>query len=328
MDDKGCNNVLITGGAGFIGSYVCKLILGLGYQPVVLDAFIQYISPFESSYQKYLEYRFKDTKSRIIFERGDTRDKNDVRRLMSLYKPQYIIHLAALPIADLSYTHPQEAISSIINATVNILDTINEHNFVKRFVYISSSMVYGDFKEIPAPEDHPKSPKDIYGGTKLAGEILTETYSRRFGIKYTIIRPSAVYGPTDVNRRVSQVFIENAMKGEKLIVHGGGENILDFTYVEDIAQGIVKATFSPGGENQIFNITRGQGRSLLEYAELLRKYFPKLEIQTKPFIVYRPKRGALSIKKAQELTGYSPMYCLEDGLDHYIDFMRELEDCK
>ncbi|MFN2281470.1 MAG: NAD-dependent epimerase/dehydratase family protein, partial [Anaerolineales bacterium] len=72
-------------------------------------------------------------------------------------------------------------------------------DFVERFVYISSSMIYGDFQEIPAPEDHPKRPKDIYGGTKYAGEIMTETYSRRYGIPYSIVRPSAVYGPYDIN---------------------------------------------------------------------------------------------------------------------------------
>lgn len=321
MDGK---NVLVTGGAGLIGSYICRQLLAKGHQPIVYDAFIQYISPFESCYQKYLEYRFKGIRQKIAFERGDTRDKGDIRRVILEYSPEIIIHLAALPIADLSFTHTEETISSILNGTVNILDTIREVDLVDRFVYASSSMIYGDFIEVPAHEDHPKAPKDIYGGTKLAGEILTETYGRRYGIKYTIIRPSAVYGPTDVNRRVSQIFLENAFKGEKLILHGGGETNLDFTYVEDVAQGFVLAALSPEGENQVFNITRGEGRTLKDYVDILKSYFPNLETEIMPLEFYRPKRGALSIKKAVRLLGYAPKYSLEDGIKKYIQFNNEV----
>ncbi|MFC1824275.1 NAD-dependent epimerase/dehydratase family protein [Thermodesulfobacteriota bacterium] len=320
------NKILITGGAGFIGSFICRQLLEVGCQPVVYDAFIQYVSPFESFYQKYLEYRFKGIKEKVIFERGDTRDKNDLRRVVHKYRPSAIIHLAALPIADMSFTHPEETVGSIINGTVNVLDIVSEVDFVQRFVYASSSMVYGDFIEIPATEDHPKAPKDIYGGTKLAGEILTETYSRRYGIKHTIVRPSAVYGPTDVNRRVSQIFLENAFKGKKLSLHGGGESALDFTYVDDAARGFVLATLSPEGENQVFNITRGEGRTLRNFVDILKEYFSDLEIEMKSLEFYRPKRGALSVEKANKLLGYSPEYALEDGIEKYIQFFKEINN--
>lgn len=320
--------ILVTGGAGFIGSYVCRKLLARNYQPIVYDAFIQYVSPFESIYQKALELRFKDIKEQIVFERGDTREKNHIREIIVKYKPEVILHLANLPIADLSFTHTEEALGSIINGTVNILDVIREVDFVKRFVYASSSMIYGDFITIPAPEDHPKRPKDIYGATKLSTEILIEAYSRRYGIPYTIIRPSAVYGPTDVNRRVSQIFLENAMEGRKLILHGGGENCLDFTYVEDVAEGIVFASFSPKGENETFNITRGEGRSLLEYVDILKRYFPNLETEIKPMQWFRPKRGALCIQKARELLGYDPRFSLEEGIERYVQFAKAIRQQK
>ena len=315
-------NVLITGGAGFIGSTICSKLVEQGYQPVVIDSFIQYISPFKSKYQKYLEYRFKGFKEKVIIERGDIRYKNDVQRVISKYQPSIIIHLAALPIADLCFTHPEEAITSILNGTVNILDIIKDLDFIERFVYTSSSMVYGDFVEIPIREEAPKCPKDNYGGTKLAGEILTESYSRHFGIKYSIVRPSAVYGPTDVNQRVGQIFIENALKNEKIVLHGGGENMLDFTYIEDIADGFILASFKPEGENQTFNITRGEGRSLKELATILQQFFPNLDTEVKPMQVYRPKRGALSIEKAKKLLGYSPKYSLEEGIAEYVEFYK------
>ena len=312
--------ILVTGGAGLIGSFVCRRLLEKGYHPVVFDAFIQYVSPFQSSYQKYLELRFEDILGRVIFERGDTREISDVRRVIMKYRPSIIIHLAALPIADLSFTHTEETVGSIINGTVNVLESIRDLGGFQRFVYASSSMIYGDFLEIPAPEEHPKAPKDIYGGTKLAGEILTETYGRRLGIEYTIVRPSAVYGPTDINCRVIQVFLENVLKGKSIVVYGGNENILDFTYVEDCADGFVLAALSKKAHNQIFNITRGEGRSLDECVSIIKKYFPHLEVESKSMQKNRPRRGALSIRKAKEILGFNPKYSLEDGMVKYIEF--------
>lgn len=317
-------NVLVTGGAGLIGSHICRRLLAEGYQPVVYDAFVQYISPFESRYQKFLERRFQGIRDQIIFKRGDTRDKYDVQRTIVEYRPEIVIHLAALPIADFSFVHPEETVGSILLGTINVLDTIKEVDFVKRLVYTSSSMVYGDFQEVPCPEEHPKRPKDVYGGTKLAGEIMVETYGRRYGIEYTIVRPSAVYGPTDVNQRVGQIFVENAMSGQVLTLHGGGENVLDFTYVEDSAEGILLAATKAEGANEVFNITRGEGRSLLEFAEILKEHFPELKLKVEPMKVYRPRRGALSIKKARERLGFDPKYSLEQGVKKYIEFYRRV----
>lgn len=318
--------ILVTGGAGFIGSFICRNLLKRGYQPVIYDEYIQYISPLESQYHKHLAYRFRGIKDKCIFERGDTRHKLNLRDVISRHEPEAIIHMANMPLADLSFHHPEEAVSSILGGTVNILDALPEFSFVKRLVYASSSMVYGDFLEIPCPEDHPKKPKDIYGATKYAIETLIEAYGRRHGIKYNIVRPSAVYGPTDANRRVSQIFIENALRGETLELHGGGEAMLDFTYVEDIAQGLVLATITPDVENETFNITTGNGRSLLEYAEIVQKYIPGLDIKIMPHRGHRPKRGSLSIEKAGKLLGYKPQYSLETGIPIYIDYLRQIHE--
>lgn len=317
---------LITGGAGFIGARVCRQLLELGHQPIVYDAFVQYISPFESFYQKFLEWRFKGIREQVIFERGDTRDKYDVHRIITKHRPNVIIHLAALPIADFSFEHPEETVSSILLGALNFLDSIKDQDFVERFVFASSSMVYGDFLEVPCPEDHPKKPKDIYGGTKLAGEVMVETYGRRFGLEYCIVRPSAVYGPTDVNRRVVQIFLEKALAGETLVLHGG-DSTLDFTYVEDIASGFVLAGTHPQAANQVFNITRGQGRTLKELVDILKLYFPALETRIEPHRVYRPKRGSLSIAKAREVLGFEPRFTLEEGIGRYVEFYRKSNSC-
>jgi len=320
------SKVLITGGAGFIGSYVCRKLLEMGHEVVAYDAFVHYISPLKSVLKDFFELRFEDIVDQIDFRRGDTRDQAHLRRVILETRPERILHLAALPIADLSNRHSEEALTSILEGAVNVLEVIRDVDFVDRFVYISSSMIYGDFEEIPAPEDHPKRPKDIYGGTKYAGEVMTETYSRRYGIPYSIIRPSAVYGPYDINRRVSQIFVENALLGKPITLFGGGNQILDFTFVEDAAQGIIQVMFHENGLGQAFNITYGQGYSLREFADILLSHIPEMEINVvEEEDVFRPKRGALAIEKAKKLVGYDPQTPLEEGIQRYLDVYRELD---
>ncbi len=316
--------ILLTGGAGFIGSHIARKLIERGCEVIIFDAFVQYISPFESKYQKYLDLRFKGIKDKITFIRGDTRHKSHIANVIKEHRPDRVIHMAALPIADLSFIHYEETINTIVLGTTNLLTCIKDAGFVKRFVYTSSSMVYGDFEYEPADETHPTRPKDVYGGTKLAGEVLTESFGRRYGVKYTIIRPSAVYGPGDVNRRVTQIFLENALGDKGLVVRGGGENKLDFSFVEDVADGFVRATMSEKGENEIFNITRGESRSLTEYANELKKYFPSLKVSLEPMPSHRPKRGTLDITKAKTLLGYNPRYNLEDGIKRYVEWFQQI----
>ena len=320
------SKVLITGGAGFIGSYVCHKLLDMGHEVVVFDAFIHYISPLKSILKQYTELRFQGIADQIDFRRGDTRDKAHLRRVILETQPERILHLAALPIADLSNRHSEEALTSILEGAVNVLEVLRDVDFVERFVYISSSMIYGDFEEIPAPEDHPKRPKEIYGGTKYAGEVMTETYSRRYGIPYSIVRPSAVYGPYDVNRRVSQIFVENALLGKPITLFSGGFQALDFTYVEDTADGIIKVMFNENGVGNAFNITYGHGYTLREFAEILQGHFPHLEVRiVEEEDVFRPKRGALSIEKAKQMVGYDPQVSLEEGIKQYLEVYRKLD---
>lgn len=316
---------LITGGAGFIGSYMAKALAKRGIPTVLLDAFVQYFSPLESEselYQRYLQERFRDLRGKVTLVRGDTRNKDHLRRIIVEHEPTHIVHLAALAVANLSKSHSEEALSSTLNGTINLLEIVRDVDFVQRFVYTSSSMVYGDFKYVPADEEHPKSPKGVYGGVKLCGEIMTKVYSQLFGVDYTIIRPSAVYGPTDVNRRVSQILVENALLGKPLVLQGGSKTVLDFTHVEDEAEGIILAALSPSGRNEAFNITRGEGRSLREYAEILAELVPNVQIVVRPRDQAIPQRGALDTTKARRLLGYNPRYSLADGLREYVEFVR------
>lgn len=314
--------VLVIGGAGFIGSYVCRELLEMGHQPIVFDAFINYISPLKSAYQQYLKLRFDGIEDKVKILRGDACNKAQVRRVILAHEPERIIHLAALPIADLSNEASEEALNSIVQSATNVLEVMRDVDFVKRFTYASSSMIYGDFEYAPCDEEHPKKPKEVYGGTKYAGEVIVEAFSRRFGLEYSIVRPSAVYGPTDVNRRVSQIFVENAILDKPIYLHGDGSTSLDFTFIKDIAKGFVLAAFHNNAKNETFNITAGNGRSLKDFADILIQYFPNLQIEHKPVDVFRPKRGSLSIDKAKKLLGYEPQYNLEKGVEEYVKFLK------
>jgi len=317
--------VFINGGAGLIGAAVARKLIGRGYRVVVFDSFMHYISPLKIAIKNYIDLRFQGIEDRVIIERGDTTNASHARRILDKYTPEYILHLAAVPIADLSNVHIEEAVSNIFQGTVNMLEAASGMGQLKKFLYVSSSMIYGDFETIPCPEEHPKRPKDIYGGCKYAGEIMTGVFGQRFRVPYTIVRPSAVYGPFDVNRRVSQIFVENAFTGKPLRLHGGGKLTFDFTYVDDIADGLILALLKDEAIGEAFNITYGRSYSLYDFAMILKRLIPSVQIEIVDEVdQHRPLRGALSIEKARRLLGYNPAFPLERGLKLYVDTYRQL----
>jgi len=317
--------IFLTGGAGFIGSHICRELLKEGDEIVIHDAFLNYISPFKSNYEHLLKLRFRGIVDKVKIIRGDIRHKGRFLKILKGEKPDVVVQLAALPIATASNLYSEDAMGINLNGTVNILESLREVDSVKKFIYTSSSMIYGNFEYSPADEKHLTNPIDVYGGTKLAGEILTNVFSKQYGINYIIIRPSAVYGPTDVNRRVTQIFVENALQKKPLILHNGGETKLDFSFVEDVARGFVLAIKNDKVKNETFNITRGEGRSLKELANIIKQHIPDVEIIEKevPKNEKRPERGALDISKAKKMLGFNPKYTLEEGMKIYIDFAKK-----
>jgi len=277
-----------------------------------------------TTYYEYLDQRQNWIDDGVETVRGDTRNRSEIFRAIEKTKPDRVVHLAALPIADLCNEHSEEAVSTILEGTVNVLEAIRDVDCVDRFVYASSSMIYGDFEYRPADEEHPKHPKGVYGGTKLAGETVTRSYSTQFGIEHVIVRPSAVYGPTDANRRVTQIFVELALKGERLELHGGGTQKLDFTFVEDTAEGFALATLEPEAANETYNVTRGEGRSIAELASVVGDIVGGVETVETEAAMTRPKRGALDIEKARRELGFEPDYSLEEGMQRYVDFVRDI----
>ncbi len=318
---------LITGGLGFIGSSIADKLLKkkIAKKCILLDNFGGYINPINKNYVDFRKFRIPSLKNRVI-ERCDTKNFKAVLDIFERHKPEYIFHTAALPLAKVSNLNNDEAKISSVDSTVNILDAIISlkkrfKNYrCTRFVYFSSSMIYGDFKKSSVNENSIKNPKDAYGIMKLAGEIVTEGICKLNKLDYTIIRPSAVYGPKDMNRRVSQIFIENAIKGKKIIIQGKDEK-LDFTYIDDLVQGSILAAIKVNGKNEIFNITCGKGQSLLKFVQYLKSHFPKIKYIVKQRDKTKPSRGTLSINKAKKLLGYRPKFDLKKGLEAYSKFL-------
>lgn len=314
--------VFLIGGAGFIGSNIAKLLVKDGWEVIIYDLFLSFIDPFVSDYDNVLKERFKDIKDKIVFERGDIRFQRQISSALQKHQPDVVVHLAATASAKESSLFPEEAASINSDGLINVLESLKFLDNIKRFVFTSSSFVYGNFQYSPADEVHPQNPIDIYGASKLAGEGLTKAYCAESDIPYTIIRPTAVYGFGDINRRVSQIFIENAFKRRPIVLHGGGVSRVDFTYVEDTAAGFLLAFSEPAGENEVFNIARGEGREIREYAAEVKKIFPDLDIRVEPSDLTRPERGSLDISKAKKLLGFTPRISLEEGIKRYVEDYR------
>jgi nucleoside-diphosphate-sugar epimerase len=252
---------------------------------------------------------------------GDIRDSDDIQQRVGMFGIKTIVHLASFPRQKVVEQDPVTASEVMITGLINLLEAARTHH-IKRFVYISSSMVYGDFRD-GVRETDACNPIGQYGIMKYMGEKLVEDYARRYGFEYVIIRPSAVYGELDVEDRVVSKFMLGAMRGETLKVKGAGE-VLDFTYVEDAAMGITQATLSTNAANKIYNITRSseQQYTLKDAAELAISIagLGSLVIQDRDLSF--PKRGRLNISRAVADFGYSPIVNVEEGFRRYYEWFQ------
>lgn len=317
------SKVLVTGGAGFIGAHACAALAADGHEVVAVDPLRTYAYSFEAHHWHALRYRrevlLKD--ARVVV--ASTENRDELRKAVLEIRPDYILHLGALPLATVARVSADHAFESILRGTFNLVELALEVG-VQKLLYVSSSMVYGDFTQTPMPEDARTAPKDPYGGFKLAGEVIVETFSRAQGLPYAIVRPSAVYGPTDMNDRIVQRFVECALWNRPLTIVDPEHTYLDFSYVKDVALGMVKVLLAPAG-NETFNVTAGEGRTLAELHELLRERYPDMPVEVSTRTEdFRPKRGALDIAKARKLVGYEPQYTLERGVDEYLAFLSSL----
>jgi len=312
-------SVLITGGCGFIGHHLALALNRMRWKVIVYDSMnYAYKMP---AYQTFIEMRLKKlAAAHIPVIQGDTRDVKALGELLSLHQPEKVVHLAAIASAEICNDDPKFGFEVNLQATQIFLELLRRQPGIEQVVFSSSSMVYGHFHGKPMTEDSPTQPIGLYGALKLSSEYIIKAYHNVFGLPYTIIRPSALYGPTCINRRVSQVFIENAILNRKLYLEGGGINILDFTYINDLIQGLVLVLTRQEALNETFNLTYGSAHKIMDLVDLIRERYPDVEFEKRPRKKTIPRRGTLSIEKARTLLGYTPVYPLERGYPLYMDW--------
>lgn len=331
-EDIAGKRIVLIGGAGFIGHNLALELKRRGAEVSVVDGLqVNNLLSLHSAG----EMPERDLYLTIINERlellrqadipvhvEDARDYLRLSLVLGRLKPQVIVLLAAVAHASRSNKDPFHTFDHSFRTLENTLDIARDT--VEHFIYFSSSMVYGNFEGDSVTEESSCNPMGIYGALKFGGEKLVIAYNQVFKVPFTIVRPSALYGERCISRRVGQVFIENAIRGQNAMIRGDGKECLDFTYIGDLVHGICQVIARPEAKNQIFNLTYGQGRSLNEMAEILKAEFPGIEVQRIERDALMPERGTLDVTKARKLIGYAPSYPLEKGFRRYIQWYREL----
>jgi nucleoside-diphosphate-sugar epimerase len=320
-------SILIVGGAGFIGHNLSLHLKKLGAEVHIIDGLnVNHLGSVKKNLDSLSNPELaKD----ILYERlellkssdipvyiQDARQYNELSKYFSEINPKVVIHLAAVSHANRSNKDPHSTFDHSLRTLENALD--NAKNRIEHFIFLSSSMVYGNFKSSEVDEKTICEPLGIYGALKFAAEKIIISYNQVFNLPYTIIRPSALYGERCISRRVGQIFIENALQNKEIEIHGDGSEKLDFTYIKDLIDGITKVIENPNSKNEIFNLTFGQARSINDLLDILKESFPSTTIKKISRDKLMPKRGTLSIEKAKSIINYRPNWSIDKAYPEYI----------
>ncbi len=310
--------ILVTGGVGLIGHNVIKELQKSRKNDVqAVDAFTTYGSLPNEELEYLFAQRLKeiDTNTQIFKEDICV---PQIDEIFKTFQPDVVIHLASFPNEALVKANPIEAARTMCVGTANLLDCCTRHKTAK-FVYISSSMVYGDFDE--ASEENTLNPSGQYSIWKIAGEELVKEYNRTTGQDYVIIRPTAVYGPLDVSNRVIGIFFKRAMADETLYVNGK-EETLDFTYVGDTATGIALASVAKNVTGT-YNISRGKKEKILDVANAIVKLVGKGTVKVRGKKDNMPSRGTLDCTSAMMAFKFNPKIDIDKGLELYYNWYKQ-----
>ena len=315
------NTILITGGAGFIGSNLCEYFLSIGYQVICLDN-------FATGHRHNIKDFISNSNFRLI--EGDIRNLSDCQN--AVQGVDYVMHQAALGSVPRSIKDPITTNEVNVSGFLNMLVASRDAK-VKRFVYAASSSTYGDSQGLPKVEDVIGKPLSPYAITKYVNELYADIFSRTYGLETIGLRYFNVFGrkqdPKGAYAAVIPKFVMQLMKLESPLINGDGNYSRDFTYIDNVIQmnKLAMSTQNPEAINTIFNTAYGERNTLNNLVEYLKKflsaYNPK--IANVP-IEYGPNRAGdishslASIEKAKALLGYDPQFSLEEGLKESIDW--------
>jgi len=312
--------IMVTGGAGFIGSHLVDRLLENKCSVLCLDDFNDFYDP--ALKRKNIENHLKRPYYKLVEE--DIRDKEVVHKIIEEWQPEIIVHLAARAGVRSSLKQPELYQTTNIAGTLNLLEAIRKFK-VKKFIFGSSSSVYGLNEKIPFTETDPLlKPASLYAATKIAGENLCHAYSHLYGIQVISLRFFTVYGPRQRPDLAIRKFAEKMLQGEEITLFGDGSSARDYTYVDDIVHGILAAIDYEGLKYQVFNL----GNSLpVKLIDLVRELENALGIKAK--ITWANNQLGdvpityADISKAKELLQYEPQIPLRVGLKIFGKWLKE-----
>jgi UDP-glucose 4-epimerase len=306
------SNILVTGGAGFIGSHVAEQLVRNGHAVVVLDdlsgGFIENVP------------------AGARFIAGSINDVGLIESLFDRNRFDYVYHLAAYAAEGLSHFIKRFNYTNNLIGSVNLINAAINTN-VRCFVFTSSIAVYGACEELPMTEGSPAIPEDPYGIAKLAVEWELQVCRRMFDLNYVIFRPHNVYGERqnigDKYRNVVGIFMNQILQDRPMTVFGDGSQIRAFSYIDDVAPVIAAACEEPEAYNQVFNIGADQPYTVAELAHAVAR-----SMNVEPRVVHLPGRNEVqnaysSHEKVRRVFGAHPAATLEDGLAHMASWVRQ-----
>ncbi len=296
---------LVTGGAGFIGSHICRHLVERGERVRVLD---------DLSYGR-LE-NLEEIMDQVEFVQGDVRDRDVVREVMQ--GVDFVVHEAAVASVARSVEDPLEVDRINVGGTLQVLDTARDAG-VKRVVFPGSAAAYGDDPALPKREDMPPKPLSPYAASKLAGEYYCRAFWEVYRLETVVLRYFNVFGPgqdpSSPYSGVISIFLGRLFGGGELVIFGDGEQVRDFVFVEDVVRATLSACDVPGVAGETFNIGRGEGVTINKLAEVVMEA-TGLEGKVRHG---QPRPGDVrasvaDITKARKFLGYSPEVSLKEGL--------------
>ncbi|MBX4261703.1 GDP-mannose 4,6-dehydratase [Clostridium estertheticum] len=326
------NSILVTGGAGFIGSNLCDYLLKNNNKIIIIDNFNDFYNPLVkrnniTKIQNLMKIN-NITDDNLIIKEGDIRDTIFLTKIFSLYKIDIVIHLAAMAGVRPSIINPFLYNEVNMAGTLNLLELCNKYK-INKFIFASSSSVYGNNKKLPFTESDPvDSPISPYGATKKSGELLCHVYSHLYGLNIACLRFFTVYGPRQRPDLAIYKFTESILKGNEISIFGDGTTKRDYTYIDDIVQGIDKAiTWTIKGNNkyEIFNLGDSTTIMLKYMIERI-----EMELGTKAIIKYLPMQPGdvnityANISKSKEILGYNPITNFDYGIHKFVKWFKTI----
>lgn len=309
--------IIVTGGAGFIGSNLSKRLLAEGHELLVLDAMHPYYSIERK--EKQLK-RIGEEGEFLFYKKNLLEDESEVKEIFASFQADCVIHLAAIPGISLSLEVPNEYVDYDIKATINALRYAGESG-VKHFIFASSSSVYGEQENVPLQEEMATG-KVIspYAAAKYGAESFCHAYASIYNMKMTILRFFTVYGPGGRPDMAITKFIRKLQAGENIEVFGNGTS-RDYTYIDDCVQGIILAMQKSKG-NQTYNLGSGRPIAIEELVQALRPHFPEMQVIQDGIRLGDVSSTWADITKAKTELGYEPTFTFSEGLARTVEWSR------